>query len=516
MALFRSVATVGSLTMVSRAFGFVRDILTAAILGAGPVADAFFVAQRLPNLFRSLFAEGAFSAAFVPLANRALVEGGTPALRQFAEEAYAVLVAALVVFVVLGEIFMPLVMQVIAPGFEAEPAKFELVVTLSRITFPYLLFISLVALQGGLLNTLDRFAAAAGTPVLLNIFLIAALLLTAHFDWSGGPVLAWALTAAGVAQFLWLVISCSRAGIGLTLRWPRLTPAVRRTLAIMGPGILGAGVTQLNLLISTALASLLPEGSVSFLYYADRLNQLPLGVVGIAVATAILPPLSRQVRGGDHDGAVATQNRGVELALLLTLPAATALAILALPILQVLFERGAFGPRETAATASALIAYSAGLPAFVLVKVLAPAFFARHDTKTPVKVAIVSLTTNLVLTVILMQFFAHVGVAVALSAAGWLQAVILLVLLARRGDFRFDRRARVNLPRIAAATVGMAAVLIGLRFALGPLLAGASAWRLVALTGLVTGGLATFLLLILALGVARWRELRGQFGRQPA
>jgi putative peptidoglycan lipid II flippase len=275
-------------------------------------------------------------------------------------------------------------------------------------------------------------------------------------------------------------------------------------------------VTQLNLLISTALASLLPEGSVSFLYYADRLNQLPLGVVGIAVATAILPPLSRQVRGGDHAGAVATQNRGVELALLLTLPAATALAILALPILEVLFERGAFGPRETAATASALIAYSVGLPAFVLVKVLAPAFFARHDTKTPVKVAIVSLATNLVLTLILMRFFAHVGVAVALSAAGWLQAVILLVLLARRGDFRFDARARVNLPRIAAATVGMAAVLIGLRFALEPLLGAAAPWRFAALAGLVAGGFAAFLVLVFTLGVTRWRELRGQFGRQPA
>jgi len=226
--------------------------------------------------------------------------------------------------------------------------------------------------------------------------------------------------------------------------------------------------------------------------------------------------LSRQVRSGDHDGAVATQNRGVELALLLTLPAATALAILALPILEVLFERGAFGPRETAATASALIAYAAGLPAFVLVKVLAPAFFARHDTKTPVKVAIVSLATNLVLTLILMQFLAHVGVAIALSAAGWLQAVILMVLLGRRGDFRFDARARANLPRIVAATAGMAAVLIGLRLVLAPLLGDALAWRLTALGGLVAGGLAAFLVLAFAFGVARWRDLRGQFGRQPA
>src|SRR5216684_5590943 len=422
MALLRSVATVGSYTLVSRVLGFIRDILTAAILGAGPVADAFFVAQRLPNLFRSLFAEGAFSAAFVPLASGALAEGGKPALRQFAEEAFAVLFAVLLGFVLIGEIFMPAVMVVIAPGFGAEPGKFDLVVTLTRITFPYLLFISLTALQGGLLNAVDRFAAPAATPILLNLFLIAGLLLMVRFGWHDGHALAWALTAAGIAQFLWLMMSCARAGVGLHLRLPRLTPGVRETLKIMGPGVLGAGVTQLNLLVSTALASMLPSGSVSYLYYADRLNQLPLGVVGIAVATAILPPLSRQVRSGDAAGAMATQNRGVELALLLTLPEAAAFIVLALPILATLFERGAFGPVETAATASALIAYAVGLPAFVLVKVLAPAFFARHDTATPVKVAILSLATNLLLTVLLMPFWAHVGVAAALSLTGWMQA----------------------------------------------------------------------------------------------
>ncbi|HTZ35844.1 MAG TPA: lipid II flippase MurJ, partial [Stellaceae bacterium] len=283
-----------------------------------------------------------------------------------------------------------------------------------------------------------------------------------------------------------------------------------------GPGVLGAGVTQLNLLISTALASTLPEGSVSYLYYADRLNQLPLGVVGIAVATAILPPLSRQVRAGDAPGALATQNRGVELALLLTLPAATALAILALPILATLFERGAFGPREAAATAAALIAYAVGLPAFVLVKVLAPAFFARHDTRTPVKVAIGAMAANLLLTLILMRFFAHVGVAMALSASGWLQAAALLALLARRGAFRFDARSRANLPRIALATLGMALALIALRALLAPALDGATPARLAALAALVAAGLASFTALVLLLGVTHWRELRGQFRRQPA
>ncbi|HEX5320955.1 MAG TPA: murein biosynthesis integral membrane protein MurJ [Stellaceae bacterium] len=500
MALLRSVATVGSYTMLSRIFGFVRDILTAAILGAGPVADAFFVAQRLPNLFRSLFAEGAFSAAFVPLASGAIAEGGKPAAREFAEEAFAVLLAALVIFVALGEIFMPAVMHVIAPGFAADPGKFELVVSLTRVTFPYLLFISLVALQGGLLNALDRFAAAAATPVLLNLFLIAGLLAMVHFGWTDGHVLAWALTAAGVAQFLWLAVSCAQAGVLLRPRFPRLTPKVRRTLAIMGPAVIGAGVTQLNLLISTALASLLPEGSVSYLYYADRLNQLPLGVVGIAVATAILPPLSRQVHGGDLAGAMATQNRGVELSLLLTLPAAAGLAILAQPILAVLFQRGAFGPEATSATAAALSAYAAGLPAFVLVKVLAPAFFARQNTRTPVKVAVLCMAINLGLTLALMRPLAHVGVAIALSVAGWVQALTLAVLLARRGQFRLDRRARGKLPRIVLAAAAMGGALIGLRMALPTGLA--------ALIGLIAAGAAIFAALALALGVASWRDLR--------
>jgi putative peptidoglycan lipid II flippase len=519
MALLRSVATVGSYTLVSRVFGFIRDILTAAILGAGPVADAFFVAQRLPNLFRSLFAEGAFSAAFVPLASGALAEGGKPALRAFAEQAFSVLFTALFLFVLVGEILMPWLMRLIAPGFEAEPAKFDLVVTLTRITFPYLLFISLTALQGGLLNTVDRFAAPAATPILLNLFLISGLLLMAQYHWQDGQVLAWALSAAGIAQFLWLLLSCAKAGVALRLRLPRLTPAVRQTLKIMGPGVLGAGVTQLNLLISTALASLLPGGSVSYLYYADRLNQLPLGVVGIAVATAILPPLSRQVRTGDDVGAMATQNRAVELALLLTLPAAAALVLLAQPILAVLFQRGAFGPTETAATAAALAAYAAGLPAFVLVKVLAPGFFARRDTATPVKVAAAAVAANLLLTLLLMQFLAHVGVAIALSIAGWMQALALFTLLERHGHFRLDARARGNIPRIAVASLAMAAAVFALRLVLEPALAGPVMLRLGALAGLVAAGIVIFGALVLALGVTDWRELRGQLLRsrgQPA
>jgi putative peptidoglycan lipid II flippase len=516
MTLLRSVATVGSYTLLSRVFGFLRDILTAAILGAGPVADAFFVAQRLPNLFRSLFAEGAFSAAFVPLFAGIMAERGRAAARVFAEDALAVLLAALLAFVFLGEIFMPAIMSVIAPGFGEDPEKFRLAVDLARITFPYLLFIALVALQGGVLNSVDRFAAAAATPILLNLFLIAALLMMRKFGWRDGHALAWAVTAAGLAQFLWLLSACGRAGLALRLPLPRLTPHIRRALAVMAPATLGAGVTQLNLLISPALASFLPSGSVAYLYYADRLNQLPLGVVGIAVGTAILPPLSRQVRQGHLADAVTTQNRGLELALLLTLPAAVALALLATPILSVLFQRGAFGAADTSATAAALAAYAAGLPAFVLIKVLAPAFFARHDTATPVKVAVAAVAANLCLTLVLMQLLAHVGIAIATTVAGWINAVTLLVILLRRGHFRFDRRARRNLPRVAAAALGMGVVLTSLQSALAPALGGPAMLRIGALVALVCAGLAAFAVLALAFGVADWRSLSGRRRRQAA
>jgi putative peptidoglycan lipid II flippase len=313
-----------------------------------------------------------------------------------------------------------------------------------------------------------------------------------------------------------LLSSCARAGLALRLPLPRLTPGVRRTLAVMAPGTLGAGVTQLNLLISTALASLLPSGSVSYLYYADRLNQLPLGVVGIAVGTAILPPLSRQLRLGQAVDAAATQNRGLEMAWFLTLPAAVALALLAEPILSVLFQRGAFSVTDTTATAAALAAYAAGLPAFVLVKVLAPAFFARHDTATPVKVAIAAMAANLCLTLLLMQFLAHVGIALATTAAGWINALTLLVLLMRRRHFHFDHRARRNLPRTGMAALGMGMILILLRIALAPALTGAPFVRLGALTALVGAGLASFALFALAFGVADWRELLGRRRRQPA
>ncbi|MCZ6845665.1 MAG: murein biosynthesis integral membrane protein MurJ, partial [Alphaproteobacteria bacterium] len=414
MALFRSIATVGGWTMGSRVLGFVRDILIAGLLGAGQVTDAFFVALQLPNVFRRLFAEGAFNAAFVPLFAGELTQSGRAAARAFAERVFGVMLTVLIAFSVLVEIFMPEVMSVIAGGFRDDPAKFQLAIDFARLTFPYLLFVSLAAMLSGILNTLERFVAAAAAPILLNIILIGALVGVSR-GWLPDPGLAlsWGVLLAGIGQLAWLVFACGRVGLLPTV--PRLVmgPKVRRLFVLMGPGIIGAGVYQINVLIGVRLASELPEGSVSFLYFADRVNQLPLGVVGAAVGVTLLPLLSRQLRAGDDAGARASQNRAIEIAMLLTIPATAALLVLPGPIITVLFQRGQFGAHDALATALALMAFASGLPAYVLIKALAPGFFAREDTATPVKIAIGALLLNVAVALSLMPVLAHVGIALA-------------------------------------------------------------------------------------------------------
>jgi putative peptidoglycan lipid II flippase len=490
MALLRRVATVGGYTMISRVLGFVREILTASALGAGATSDAFFVALRLPNLFRTLFAEGAFSAAFVPLFSGMIARDGREPAMRFAQDTFSGLLAALTIFTILGEIFTPAILHVVAPGFDQDPAHFRLTVELTRITFPYLAFISLASFQGGLLNAVDRFAATAATSILLNVFIIAALL----YHPVTGQNLSWAVTLAGIAQCLWLAWSCRRAGLKLGMpRRVHLTPELRRLLRIMLPGV------------------------VSYLAYADRLNQLPLGVVGVAVATAILPTLSRHIRKGEDSAALHTQNRGLELALLLTLPAAVALLLESQPILHVLFERGKFGPHQVAEVAPTLAAYALGLPAFVLIKVVITDFLARQDTLTPVKVAACAMAVNIVLTVWLGLFsgLAHVGIALATSIAGWVNAGSLMAISAHRRQFSLDARSRRSLPRILLAAIGMGAALIGLHHLLQPLLyAHHLSVRLIALSSLVGSGMAVFALLCIVLGVAHPRELKRMLSRR--
>ena len=533
MNLVRSATTVGGMTMISRVMGFVRDILIAGVLGAGPIADAFFVAFRFPNLFRRLFAEGAFNAAFVPLFARELEEGGTVAARNFAQEALSVLLATLLIFTLIAELSMPWLMFAIAPGFADlpqsfdagyltyvvtlnggdMPAKYELAVFFTRIAFPYLLFMSLTALLSGVLNSLGRFLAAAAAPILLNIILVSAMLVAVPFFDNPGFVLSWGVAVAGAAQFFMLLMATRRAGFHLHLRRPRLTPKVRRLIRLGIPGVISGGVTQLNLLVGTIIASL-QASAVSWLYYADRIYQLPLGVVGIAIGIVLLPDLARRLRSGDEDGALSVQNRSFEFAMLLTLPAAVALAIIPIPIISVLFERGAFGGADTQATALALSAYAFGLPAFVLSKVFSPGFFAREDTATPMRYALISIGVNIVLSIVLFQWLGFFGIALATTLAAWLNTGLLGARLISLGHFKADNRLRKRVPLILLAALLMGGSLWGATLLLEPWFQEAFWLQVSALALLVTGGMMVFAVFCQLTGAISLSEFKGGFRRK--
>ena len=457
--MLRGILTVGGWTMGSRLLGFARDILIAALAGTGGVADAFFVANKLPNMFRRLFGEGAFNAAFVPEFTGLLATEGHDAAKAFAQQAISVLAFWLLGLTLLGEIFMPAIMHVMAPGFTEQPGKFQLAVDLARITFPYLILICLAALLSGVLNGLDRFAAAAAAPMLYNLCSIAAMLLLTRYVATIGHALAWGVSTAGVAQLALLVWATRRAGMKLAIPRPRLTPAMGVLLRRMAPGLIGASAMQLNQVVDVIVGSLLPPGTIALLYYADRVNQLPLGTIGAAVGTALLPMLSRQVRGPDPAAAVATLNRALEYALVLTVPAALALIVSGYPILAVLFERGAFTLHSALLASQSLAAYALGLPFFVLVKVLAPAFFARGDTTTPVRIAMITLVLNFALNIALFIPLQHVGPALATSLAAVFNVGALWIMLHRRGFLRLDAGVRTRLPRITLAAAAMAATL---------------------------------------------------------
>lgn len=516
MPLFRAIATVGSLTMLSRIAGFVRDLLIARYLGAGPLADAFFVSLRLPNFFRSLFAEGAFTAGFLPIFAQAEAAEGRAAAKVFAEQALSILLPATFVFSVVAQLAMPAVIFMLAPGFAGDADRFDLAVLLTTITFPYLIFISLAALYGAMLNSVGRFAAMAATPILLNLTMIAGLpLLSAHV---GGPgqALAWSVLAGGVLQFLWLAREAHRVGLSLPLRWPRLSEKVRQLFRLVLPAAIGAGATQVNLVVGLILASLLPTGAVSYLFYADRLNQLTVGVVGVAIATALLPTIAAQLARGDHRAAVANQNRALEFGLLLSLPAAAALITVPFPIISILFQRGEFDAATARATADALLAYAIGLPGYVLSRSLTPSFYARQDTATPVRLAVVSIAINLGGGAALMQWFDHVGLALATAAAAIVNTLLLGIVLARRGHWQVDARLKSRALRILAAAIVMALVLMALdRWLLPGWYAGGDVSRFAALAVLVLGGILVYLAAALALGATRPAEWKAMLRKEP-
>jgi putative peptidoglycan lipid II flippase len=524
MKLYRSFATVGGLTLVSRIFGFLRDILIAATLGSGAVADAFFVAFRFPNLFRRLFGEGAFNAAFVPLFAKRLEGEGRDAARAFAEEAMSGLVFILLVLTIIAEIAMPLLMYGLAPGFSATPEKFDLAVLLTRITMPYLLCMSLVAMMSGVLNSFGKFVESSSVSIVLNLTMMAATVIAMTMglqnDPMAGIIQAWGVFAAGILQLWLLADGLRRNGIWLKLRRPRMTEGMRRLIRLGIPGIVAGGVTQFNIVIGTVIASL-QNGAVSYLYYADRIYELPLALVGIAVGVVLLPDVSRHLRAENHAAVMDSQNRSFEFAMLLTVPAAVALAVAPEAIVAALFERGAFTATDTLATAYALGIFALGLPSFVMIKVFSPAYFAREDTKTPMVYATISLVANTLGSIALFFLFRayglmpHLGIAVATTLGGWLNAGLLYATLAKRDYFIVDERLRRTLPRILLSSAVMGAVLWLVVEALGASF-GASAppWqRVAALVGLVASGAAVYGLAIFATGALDMRQLRGLLKR---
>ncbi len=508
MALLKSIATVGSFTMVSRVLGFAREILIANVIGPGMIADAFIFAFKFPNFFRRMFAEGAFNAAFVPLyAGRHEQEGGAAA-RRFAGEVAGVMVSWMLLLTLLAMAAMPWIMMVLAWGWIDEPVKFDLTVNLTRITFPYLLFMVLTAMLSGMLNALGRFAAAAAAPILLNVVLISVLLLV-RAGWLDlpGHALAWGVAIAGMGQFLWLAWSCHRMKILPRLPRPRLTPGVRRLFTLMLPGVIGAGVVHINLLVDQFLATLLPEGSLSYLYLADRVNQFPLGVVGVSVGVALLPMMSRQLRAGDADAAIHNQNRAVEFALFLAVPAAAAFIAIGGPIVAVMYQHGQTDAVEARAIAQALAAFAVGLPAAVLIKAFQPGFYARSDTVTPFKVTLAAVVLNIVLAVGLMQLILHTGIALATSLSYWFTAGALGLILYRRGQLRFDDRVRRRVPLIVFCACIMGLAVWGLALALADPLGGLLWQKIGALAAIVIAGAAVYGVLVLATGAMKLSDL---------
>ncbi|MBW7921521.1 MAG: murein biosynthesis integral membrane protein MurJ [Rubellimicrobium sp.] len=502
--LIRGVVTVGLWTLLSRGAGFLRDVMIAGFLGTGAMADAFNVAFSLPNMFRRFFAEGAFNMAFVPLYARKL-ESREDA-DAFARDAFSGLSAVLVLFAALGTLLMPLLVWAMASGFAGD-ARFDLAVGYGRITFVYILFISLVALISGIMNSHGRFTEAAAVPVLMNLMFIAAMLLAHLAGWDMGLALSWTVPVTGVVQFGFMWAAAARLGYAPRLTRPRLTPEVRRLLVIAAPVVLSGGVVQVNLIVGRQIASY-TEGAVSWLVYADRLYQLPLGVVGVAVGTVLLPELSRRLGAGDVAGGRDALNRAAEFAFALTIPAAAALMAIAWPLVSVLYGRGAFGAADAEATALALAIYGAGLPAFVLQKVLQPLFYAREDTRRPFRYALVAMVMNVGVAL-------GLGLVIGWSAAAWgmtlsAWAMAGLLWLGSRGlgeAAQTDARLRARLWRIVAAAGAMVLVLRGLAVGLdGWLLV--PGWRYGALALLVATGAAVYFAAGFALGAFRPDELR--------
>ena len=522
MGLVRSLGSVGGLTLVSRVLALARDTLQATYLGAGFAADAFNVAFRLPNMFRALFAEGAFAAAFVPMFNRKISDSGDVSVGiRFAESALAILFPILLVMTMGMIIAAWPITLALSGGFHHQhptPAQFAFAVMLSRFTLPYLMLISLASLLGGILNSLDRFWVNAAAPALLNIAMVGALIFFHGADqMATARAQAISVTVGGVLQLGWLIFACSRAGVSMKLRLPQLDDDVRRLIKLILPAAAGQGAAQINLAISSSLAGgLLAAGSITSIYFADRLNQLPLGMIGIGLGTVLLPTISRLLNTGRDAEAMETQNRGMELALFLTLPAAAAFIFASEPIVRGVFQHGAFKPTDTIRVAWALSAFSLGLPSYVLVKVLAPGFYARGDTRTPVRYAVISVAVNLIGNLALIPTIGHVGPPLATAISSTVNVAMLYTTLRKRGHFAPDAQLRRRIPRLLLAALMMGGALFLLGPYADPYLTRGFVIRVAALTILCSGGAAVYFLASFVTGAFALDDIKLLLRRRAA
>lgn len=511
MNLARSIATVGGYTIGSRLFGFVREILTASFLGAGEAADALVVAIKLPSFFRRLFAEGAFNASFVPLFAGILATKGKEEARSFAEQILTLWVGALFLLILCVEFFLPTLMPLLVPGFKDTPDRLYYAIEFSRITFPFIFFISLTALYGGMLNSIDKFAVVASSPMIGNVAILGIVMAFYNRCSSPGYSFAWGVMICGIIQWLWVWVPSLKQGVGLRFVWPHFDNNVKTFFKVLAPAAFGSGIVQINLFIGAFIASWLPTGAISYLNYADRLNQLPLSVIGVAVSTALLPILSRQIRSGAWENARHTQSQALEFSMFLTLPAALALIFLAEPFVMMVFERGAFTEQDTYATALTLQALAAGLPAYVLIKVFSSSFFARQNTLTPVYTACVGIAVDIGLSIVLMGTLHQVGIAFATAAAGWINALLLGYILWNKGYLHFNQHLKKFLSRMILTCGGTVVLLKSLQFFIQPFFSRGELMRDLSIAGLISLGLLGFLFLAHLMGAMKIHDLKHMF-----
>ncbi len=468
MTIFRSIFTISFYISLSRILGFIRDILIAQYLGVSMLSDAFFAAFRLPNFFRRIFAEGAFNSAFVPIFIEKLHEkendkAGERSELVFVRNIFSLLFFALLIFTLLFQLFMPFFMKILFPGFFGDAEKSELLINLSHITIFYLIFISLVSLCSGVLNSINKFAVPASAPIVLNVTLIASAFVFGSITPNYAYAFSWGVFVAGILQFLWVFIFTIKAGYLLYPKMPVFNSDMKKFFRKLIPGVIGANVMQINLLVDSIFASMI-AGAVSYLYYADRINQLPLAMIGIAIGIALLPALSRKIKANEHAGAIKLQNIALEVGLILVIPATLALTVLAYPIISSLFERGKFIADESFFVAKALMFYSFGLPSYVLVKVMEPAFFSRGDTKTPMKIAFVCLINNGIFNVVFYYLgFGYVGIVMASIISTYLNLTLLITTLIKKKHFHFEKDFPKKLAMILIPSIAMALALFFMR-----------------------------------------------------